>query len=64
MFLTVLLKNDKDKKLSEVIGKTIFDFSDENLAVECTKADHAAIQSKMPQRFDQLVMKNRWYTLA
>lgn len=53
-----------DTKNSEVIGKTIFDFSDKDLAIECTKADHAAIQSKMPQRFDQLAMKKiggtRW----
>lgn len=49
---------------AQVIGKTIFDFADENLAIECTKADHAAIESKIPQRFDQLAKKKtggtRW----
>ncbi|WP_378954715.1 PAS domain S-box protein [Pelosinus sp. sgz500959] len=53
-----------DVKSTEVVGKTIFDFCDENLAIECAKADTLAIQSKMPQRFDQLAQKKtggtRW----
>lgn len=49
---------------AEIIGKTIFDFADEDLAIACTKADHEAIQSKTAQRFDQLALKRvggtRW----
>lgn len=49
---------------AQVIGKTIFDFADENLAAQCTKADQAAIESKIPQRFEELARKKtggtRW----
>lgn len=48
----------------EIVGKTIFDFADHNLATACTEAEHAAIQLKTSQRFDQLAAKRtggtRW----